>query len=146
MADIRKLTDRLSVAPQLTTDDIGQVVSLSFQSVLCNRPDTEEAGQPDYEQIRLEAEDHGLVSEFQPVVGSAISDQDIDRFAAHLESLPQPVLAYCRSGTRCTALWALSEAGKQPTDSIISAAAAAGYSMEPLRARIDERASRINRQ
>jgi len=142
MADIRKLTDDLSVAPQLTAEDITEADKQNFKTVLCNRPDEEEAGQPAYREIKQAIESHGLISEFQPVSGSAISDQDIDDFSAHLDTLPGPVLAYCRSGTRCTVLWALSEAGKRPTDDILAIAGSAGYALEPLRARIEERASR----
>ena len=142
MADIRKLTDNLSVAPQLSAADIADAQNLNYKSVLCNRPDEEEAGQPAYREIEQAIERHGLVSEFQPVNGSAISDQDVDDFSAHLKSLPGPVLAYCRSGTRCTVLWALSEAGKRPTNDILAIAGSAGYALEPLRERIEERASR----
>ncbi len=142
MADIRKLTSSLSVAPQLTAVDIAEVNSLEFKTVLCNRPDEEEPEQPAYQEIKNAIESQGLRAEFQPVNGAEISDQDVDQFTAHLEGLPQPVLAYCRSGTRCTVLWALSEAGKRPIDEILAIASAAGYSLDPLRPRLEDRASK----
>lgn len=142
MADIRKLTENLSVAPQLTVADITEAGSLEYKTVLCNRPDAEELDQPVYQEIKTAIEDQGLRAEFQPVNGSAISDEDVDQFAANIESLPQPVLAYCRTGTRCTVLWALSEAGKRPTDEILAIASAAGYALEPLRPRLEDRASK----
>lgn len=140
MADIRKLTENLSVAPQLTAADIAGTDMQNFKTVLCNRPNEEEAGQPEYQEIKLAIEEHGLKAEFQPVNGSMISDQDVDEFAAHLDSLPQPVLAYCRTGTRCTVLWALSEAGKRPIDEILAIASTAGYALEALRPRLEDRA------
>jgi uncharacterized protein (TIGR01244 family) len=42
------------------------------------------------------------------------------------------VLAFCRSGTRSTTLWALSQAGKLPAHEIIAQAARAGYDMSHL--------------
>ncbi len=138
MADIRKLTEDLSVAPQISTDDINTVGN-NFKSILCNRPDQEDADQPSYAEIETLAREQGITIKFQPVNGSAISDDDIDDFAQHIEDLPKPVLAYCRSGTRCTVLWALSQAGKQPADEILQTAAAAGYSLDALRPRIAER-------
>ena len=138
MADIRKLTDDLSVAPQISTDDITRVGE-NFKSILCNRPDQEDADQPAYAEIEKLARAQGLTIEFQPVNGSAISDDDIDDFAQHIADLPKPVLAYCRSGTRCTVMWALSQAGKQPADEILQTAAAAGYSLDALRPRMAER-------
>ena len=57
-----------------------------------------------------------------------------------LQDLPAPVLAYCRSGTRCTVLWALGQAGSQDEEDILTTASAAGYSLESLRERLAERA------
>jgi len=51
--------------------------------------------------------------------------------------LPKPVLAYCRSGTRCTALWSLSQAKQLSSDAIIRSAAEAGYDMRGLAPRLD---------
>lgn len=141
MADIRKLTEQLSVAPQLVAGDLETVKSQGFKSVLCNRPDHEEVTQPTYREVQNAIDEQGLISEFQPVNGSIISDEDVDTFADHLESLSGPVLAYCRSGTRCTVLWALSEAGKRPIDEILAIAAQAGYSLEALRPRLEARAA-----
>ena len=141
MADIRKLTDQLSVAPQLVAEDLHEVKTQGFQSVLCNRPDYEEDAQPTYNEVQSAIEAQGLASQFQPVNGSMISDQDVEDFASQLENLSGPVLAYCRSGTRCTVLWALSEAGKRPIDEILAIAAGAGYSLEALRPRLEDRAS-----
>lgn len=143
MADVRKLSDNLYVAPQLTAADVAEVDGLRFRSILCNRPDAEEENQPVYDEIRQQGDALGLICDFQPVNGSSISDEDVDEFVNRLLDLPQPVLAYCRTGTRCSVLWALSQAGVQPTDDIIATAAAAGYSLEPLRGRIEDRAERL---
>jgi uncharacterized protein (TIGR01244 family) len=42
------------------------------------------------------------------------------------------VLCYCRSGTRSTTLWALTQAGKMPATEIVAQAAHAGYEMSHL--------------
>ncbi len=141
MADIRKLTENLYVAPQLNAGDVADVDGAGFRAILCNRPDGEESGQPDYDQIRAQADALGLMCEFQPVNGAMITDADVDNFSSELQDLPGPVLAYCRSGTRCTVLWALSQAGHLSTDDILQTAAAAGYSLEALRDRIEQRAA-----
>lgn len=139
MADIRKLTDDLSVAPQLNPEDVAEVAK-HFKTILCNRPDYEGgADQPKFEQIKQKADKAGLIIEYQPVNGSLIGDDDVDDFEDHLDQLPKPILAYCRSGTRCTVLWALSQAGKQSVDDILKATNAAGYELELLRPRIIDR-------
>jgi sulfide:quinone oxidoreductase len=139
MADIRKLTDQLSVAPQLEPSDAEALKSAGFQSVLCNRPDYEADGQPAYRDVAGAIDALGIATEFQPVSNQVITDDDVDRFADHLEALAGPVLAYCRSGTRCTVLWALSEAGKRPIDEILAIAQGAGYSLDALRPRLEAR-------
>lgn len=136
MVDIRKLTDDLSVAPQLTTDDVADI-STKFKSLLCNRPDNEGGSdQPLFSEIEMLAIEAGMTVRYQPVSNKEIRDVDVDDFEDNLSELPKPVLAYCRSGTRCTVLWALSQAGKQSADDILRTAASAGYSLDPLRPRI----------
>ena len=53
------------------------------------------------------------------------------------------VLAYCRSGTRSTLLWALAAASKgADPEAITQAAAAAGYDVSPVRGAMQELAAR----
>ena len=139
MTDIRKLTDDLSVAPQLTAADVEEISQLKFRSILCNRPDQEEPGQPDFEAIRAQAEAAGLEFRFQPVSGKLVTDNDVDDFEDNVADLPKPVLAYCRTGTRCSVMWALSEAGKQPADDILQTLSGAGYALDALKPRIEDR-------
>jgi len=56
----------------------------------------------------------------------------VDAETEALEGSAGPVLAFCRSGTRSTTLWALSQAGKMPAHEIVAAAAHAGYDMSHL--------------
>ncbi len=49
-----------------------------------------------------------------------------------LAAAPKPVLAYCRSGTRCTVIWSLMMVSELEANDILAAAAAAGYDMSPL--------------
>ena len=60
------------------------------------------------EDLRQAAEAAGLAFAHVPVVGGAISDQDVADFREALADLPQPVFGFCRTGTRTTTLWALA--------------------------------------
>ena len=75
---------------------------------------------------------------YQPVQSNAIGDPDIAAFGKALEELPGPVFAYCRSGTRCTVLWSLSQAGKLPIQVILLKAMRAGYDMSPIVPRLEK--------
>ena len=83
--------------------------------------------QPCCGDIEAVVKAHGLVWRSQPVRSGAVTIADAQEFGALLAELPKPVLAYCRSGTRCATLWSLSEAGKRPLAEIVSRANAAGY-------------------
>ena len=133
---IRRLNDEISVADQISVADVEQIARDGFRSIVCNRPDGEAPDQPEYASIEAAAKDAGLEIRWQPVISGQMSDDDGREFGRIYEDLPKPVLAYCRTGTRCTALWSLSQAGQRPVEEILGVAAAAGYDMGPLGPRI----------
>ena len=139
---IRRINDDISVADQISIEDVGQIAREGFRAIICNRPDGETPDQPEFAAIAAAAEDAGLDVRFQPVVSGHVADEDGITFGRIVSELPKPVLAYCRTGTRCTALWSLSQAGQMPVDQIVATAAAAGYNMAPLAPRIMQLAGR----
>ncbi|MCL6655694.1 phosphatase [Agrobacterium rubi] len=134
--DIRKINDSISVSPQIKNEDMGELARLGFKSVISNRPDGEEAGQPRAEDTALAAKAAGLEFRHIPVVASDIRDRDVSLFDEAMRDLPKPVLGFCRSGTRAATLWAMSQADKQGADAVLAATKAAGYDLEKLRPRL----------
>jgi sulfide:quinone oxidoreductase len=130
--ELHKITDDLSVASQLDAAALPLVAERGFRSVICNRPDGEAYGQPAFGPIEQAAAALGIKTAYQPVSSNAVSDADGAAFGKLLEELPKPILAYCRSGTRCTMLWALSEAPKRPYKDIVLQAMRAGYDLTGL--------------
>lgn len=103
---INPLTDTFAVSPQLAPEDMQAVADAGFKSVIINRPDMEGGpSQPLSAEVMQAARAAGLAVEYQPVVSGAMTSDDVQRFAQLLDTLPAPVLAYCRSGTRCTHLY-----------------------------------------
>ena len=127
--DIRKITDELSVAPQISACDVGAIAAAGFRAVICNRPDGESSDQPCCQEIESAVIGSGLAWRLQPVRSGGVTLEDALAFGALMAELPKPVLAYCRSGTRCATLWCLSQAGKRPLPDILARAQAAGYDM-----------------
>ncbi len=109
---IHPLTDKFAVAPQLAPEDMQAVADAGYRSVIINRPDGEGGpDQPASADVIAAARAAGLNIEYQPVISGAMTVQDVERFKGLLHTLPSPVLAYCRTGTRCTHLYnAASEA------------------------------------
>ena len=139
--DIRPLDEALSASPQIAPEDLPAIAAQGFRSVISNRPDGEEPGQPSSEDLRQAAEAAGLAFAHVPVVGGAISDQDVADFREALADLPQPVFGFCRTGTRTTTLWALANVASISADDLIARAKSAGYDLGALRPRLEGAAS-----
>ncbi|MGL4396020.1 MAG: TIGR01244 family sulfur transferase [Hyphomicrobium sp.] len=128
----RKLTDDVTVSPQISAADVQALADQGFKSIICNRPDGESPGQPGHGEIEAAAAAAGLAFVNQPIVSGHMSPADADAFRAALDTLPKPILAYCRSGTRCAMLWSLAEAGQRPIEDILARTGDAGYDMTPI--------------
>ncbi|WP_144378310.1 TIGR01244 family sulfur transferase [Mesorhizobium amorphae] len=104
--NIRQISDAYSVSPQISVEDVAAIKAAGFKSVICNRPDNEDPGQPSAGEIKAAVEAAGLEFRWVPVISGQMTAQNVDDQAEALETLPGPVFAYCRSGTRCTNLYA----------------------------------------
>ncbi len=105
----KRLSDDLSVSGQIHADDIEQIVSQGFRSIICNRPDGESPDQPDFASLATVAKQAGLEISYIPVSPAGMNEDQVSQFAAALHTLPAPTLAYCRSGARSTAIWEMQK-------------------------------------
>ena len=135
--DIRRITEDYAVSPQITLADIAEIKAAGFRSIMCNRPDGEDYGQPEFDAVAEAARAEGLEVRCVPIVSGMVTPQAAQDFAAALEDMPKPMLAYCRSGTRCTMLWSIASYGRLSGDEIVSAARDAGYDMSGLVRQLD---------
>lgn len=139
----RRIDDTILVAPQIDAAQLADAAAIGVTSVINNRPDDEEPGQPSGDSIAAAATAAGLSYVAIPVTHSGFSHPQIDAMCAALEQAQGPVLAYCRSGTRSTYLWALARAklGDHPAV-LIEKAEAAGYDLRSIRPMLDALAVR----
>ncbi|MEO0371535.1 MAG: TIGR01244 family sulfur transferase [Pseudomonadota bacterium] len=137
--EIRKITDDYSVSPQVDVGHMREIAGAGFKSIMCNRPDGEDPGQTDHEAIAEAARQEGLEVAWIPVVGGAMGPNELAEFDAALRQMPRPMLAYCRSGTRCTMLWAFTQHGRMNDAEIIECAAKAGYDVSGLIMQMSQR-------
>ncbi len=137
MMDIRAIDGRVSVSPQIDPADVAVLAAQGFAAVINNRPDGEEAGQPESAAVAAAVEAQGLTYTEIPVA-HGFSLAQIEAMRAALDAADGPVLAFCRSGTRSCNLWALAEAkaGGDP-EAITAKAAAAGYDLSGIRPVLD---------
>lgn len=123
------LTPQIAVAGQLRPEDMRLALEYGFKTVINNRPDYEEENQPLNEEIEQAATALGLKYFFQPVVAGKMTDDDVRIFEALQKDCTLPLLLFCRTGTRCTHLWALSQAAYLSHEFILRQAEAAGYQL-----------------
>ncbi len=104
--EIRQITEDYFVAPQIAAQDIAAIKEAGFRSVISNRPDAEDGAVP-HGEVEAAVRAAGLEFRYIPVVSGALTQENVDAQARALDELPKPVLAYCRSGARCTNLYML---------------------------------------
>lgn len=135
--ETKALTPHLSVATQITASDLATFMQRGFKTIINNRPDGEVEGQPLSADLAAEASRMGLVYIDIPVSSSVITNQDVLDFGAQLAVAEAPVLAFCRTGTRSTTLWALDAAITQDVEHIIETAKRAGYDLSKCKERLE---------
>lgn len=132
----KKLTDDVAVSAQITAADVAEAASLGYTAIMCNRPDGEDTVSPTAADIENAAQAAGLSFLHVPFSGPNMTPADVDVMRAALKT-PGKLLAYCRSGTRSTMLWALAATQSGTSaDAAIEAAMAAGYDISGLRPRL----------
>lgn len=102
--NIRSLNDEYSVTPQISVEDLDTIKEMGFKSVVCQRPDGEDPGQPDYSEIAARAKELGIETRHIPVSGPPTPDA-VHAMVDALDEMPKPMLGYCRSGNRSTIIY-----------------------------------------
>lgn len=134
----RKLTDSVYASPQIGLDAIAEAQALGVSLIINNRPEDESEDQTPGDAIAAAAQAAGIGYVAIPVTHSGFSEWQVKAMTDALAGASGPVLAYCRSGTRSTLLWALAEASRGGNPASLAAkAAAAGYDITPVRALVD---------
>lgn len=138
MSDFRRLTDGFWASQQITLDDVQEAAAHGFRLIVNNRPEGESDDQTPAAEIEAEARRLDMDYVAIPVTHAGFSRGQVDALALALSRTEGPTLAYCRSGTRSSLLWALAQASLgADLDAVAQAAAGAGYDVTPVRAVMD---------
>lgn len=135
----RKIDDKTFASPQITLAEVAYAKALGIGLIINNRPEDESGDQTPGPDIEAAAHAAGMAYVAIPVTHAGFSMTQVEAMQQALaQAGDAPVLAYCRSGTRSTLLWALAQAkaGLSP-DEIAAKAAGAGYDIAPIRATVD---------
>ena len=121
-----------NVSPQISLTDVGILSEKGFGKIICNRPDFEVPPSFQSNGIKKVATEIGLSFEYHPLTFENMNAENIEKQMAFIKESERPVLAYCTSGTRCAAIWALGQIGKMPKDEILKTTLKSGYNLQGL--------------
>lgn len=134
----RKLNNAMYASPQIGLDEVAEAAAMGVTLIINNRPEGESDDQVPGAEIAAAAKAAGLDYIAIPVTHAGFSEPQVKAMADALANAKGAVLAYCRSGTRSTLLWALSEANAGgDADALTNMAAKAGYDVSPVRPLMD---------
>ncbi|MEM5495380.1 TIGR01244 family sulfur transferase [Hoeflea sp. AS16] len=103
--DLRQVTPTYSVAGQISVEDLAEIKAAGFRSIVCHRPDGEAPDQPSFDSIKQAAEALGLEMRHIPIGPMGVTADAVREMVDAIEELPSPMLGYCRSGARSTAVF-----------------------------------------
>jgi len=134
----RSITIDIMVAPQIGVDAVAEAKAAGVALIINNRPEGESDDQIPGADIEAAARAAGMEYIAIPITHSGFSQPQVMAMVAALQGAQGKILAYCRSGTRSTLLWALAESaqGGDP-DALTNMAAKAGYDVSPVRPLMD---------
>jgi uncharacterized protein (TIGR01244 family) len=133
------LSDELAVGEVPEADQIAILAKAGFRALLNVQPDGEISRFPDAMTTRKAAEAAGLAYAHVPVESRRPSEDRIKHFADAMAALPKPIYAYCYSGGRAAAAWALATAATAHPATIVQALETAGYDTSSLRGALERR-------
>jgi len=139
MPKITYITPLFAVAGQLSEQDFAQLAAMGIKSVINNRPNGEDGVLVDADNAAEAAKRAGLDYRYAPVANHEVMETaEVDTFEDALRGLPGPILAYCRTGTRSSILWAQVSARYNSAEDTLRALEDAGFDLDFLRSEFEE--------
>ena len=129
---INNVSGIYNVSPQISVTDLEFLSENGFGKIICNRPDFEVPPSFQSNVIKKVATEIGLSFEYHPLTFENMNAENIEKQMAFIKESERPVLAYCTSGTRCAAVWALGQIGKMSKDEILKTTLESGYNLQGL--------------
>ncbi len=105
---VYRLSDTCAVSSQIQPGDIAAIAADGFTTIICNRPDGEDTGQPTASEVAAECEAHGVSFALILIDRNGLTMDMVEKFRRAVAISEGLVLAYCRSGQRSSVLWQAS--------------------------------------
>lgn len=105
---VLELAPDVYVTGQLFDDTIKAAAEQGVKTIINNRPDHEQPGQPLTADLQRIAEELGMTFVYQPVVSGKMTSEHVEAFREIYKDTAKPLLIFCRTGARSTQLFEAS--------------------------------------
>lgn len=105
----KTITDGLTVSGQVRPENLEELIACGVTTIINNRPDNEEAGQPLSADLGRAARDLGLDYHYIPVTPGSPDPNDGQQMVQIVSEAEGHVHAFCRTGNRSSQLYALGK-------------------------------------
>ena len=141
MTAITYLNPNFAVAPQLTAADMPALAAQGFKAIISNRLDGEQWGQLTAAEVQRLAAEAGLAFRHIPLrMPDVLTPATAAAMREAINTLPGPVLAFCKAGTRSAMAWANATCLTTPADQVVATLAGAGINVPGLADELRSRA------
>ena len=129
----RQLDDKTLVNGQISPEDVPALKEAGVTLIVNNRPDGEDVGQPEGDDIEAAAKAAGIDYRHVPIArGMGPSDVEAMREAMHAAG-DGKLFAFCRSGNRSTLAWAIAKSEDGTSrEELDRCASQAGFDLGPV--------------
>ena len=138
---MKELPGDVFVAGQLLPAQIQALAEQGVMTFINNRPDMEAPMQPSSQDLEKLAQDLGVDYHHIPMAGG-LTPGLIEASETAYANLPRPIVAFCASGTRSTALWAFAHVKTLGVEAVMKAMSEAGYNLEQIRGPLEAHLAR----
>ncbi|TBC54648.1 TIGR01244 family phosphatase [Rhizobium leguminosarum] len=141
---VTEISEKLSVSPQPSAEDIQSLRDQGFKTLINNRPDNEDTSQPNTRAESQQAKHCDLSYAFIPVTADTITEADVRAFQRAVDESDGPVLAHCETGKRALNLYLIGEVldGSMPVDKVVEFGRSRGFDTSAAAAWLKQHAAR----
>lgn len=95
---------RITLSGQITPDDVAKLAQMGVKTVVNNRPDGEEEGQPTSDEIHQACVAHGIAYKQIAFASGMMDMSHVQAFADFFNDTERPLHIFCRTGNRSNTL------------------------------------------
>ncbi len=140
---MRELPGDVFVTGQLLAAQMQALAEQGVMGFINNRPDMEAPLQPSAVDLESTALELGIDYYHIPMSGG-ISPGMIQASVTAFKTMPRPIVAFCASGMRSSALWGFAHVDKLGVDGVLDAIKEIGFDLEQIRHPLTQYMAELN--